>query len=105
MGSSCPAFWDEQSSRRKEISRLFGTNCKTIALICVGLFCCLRVSHETPRHNFPGEYLTIAVWLLVFPRQKADKRLELTGKALAERKAVVVPQPTVHKGFEQDHSK
>jgi hypothetical protein len=38
MGSSRPALRDQQSSIRKEISRLFGTKGKTIAIFGVGLF-------------------------------------------------------------------
>jgi hypothetical protein len=42
MGSSRPAFWDKQSSIRKEISRLLEIKGKTIAFVKRWSFCVSR---------------------------------------------------------------
>jgi hypothetical protein len=60
MGSSRPAFWVEQSSRRKEISRLFERKRKTIAFLGGGLFI-LKVLSIQKMVKQPGFRFSLAI--------------------------------------------
>jgi hypothetical protein len=56
---------------------------------------------KLPIRFFLGELLTFAGSLLVFSRQKAENLLEVTGKALTQRQAIVVLNHALHKVLKQ----
>ena len=68
MGSSCPAFWDERSSRRKEISRLFERKRKTIAFYKLWSFlfnwCEFKIRMTSTMSNQRNSQILLAILIL-----------------------------------------